>query len=63
VNNALMEMWEMALDYSGEMQCSIEDAIYDLEFDGPNGSYGPTKEERDALLAMAAKDKAREMNS
>lgn len=55
-NDRIIELWEMVLDYSGEQQCSIEDAIHDLEFDGPNGSYGPTKEERDELLKMHKED-------
>jgi hypothetical protein len=50
-DDRMLELWEMVLDYSGEQQCSIEEAIADLEFDGPNGSYGPTKEEREYLLA------------
>lgn len=55
-NDRIIELWEMVLDYSGEQQCDIKTAIEDLEFDGPNGSYGPTKEERAELLKMHEED-------
>jgi hypothetical protein len=38
------EVVDMVLDYMAEHNCSLEEALSDLEFDGPNGSYGPTPE-------------------
>jgi len=45
------DLVKMVEQYAQRYSCSIADSIDDLEFDGPEGSFGPSQEDRDALLA------------
>jgi len=40
-----MELVEIVKEYADKYNCSIDDSIYDLEFDGPNGSSGPSADD------------------
>ena len=44
-----MELVQMVEEYAERYKCSIDDSIYDLEFDGPNGSTGPSSEDVERL--------------
>ncbi len=44
------ELCRIVQDYATEYSCSILESINDLEFDGPNGSEGPSDEDRQRLL-------------
>jgi hypothetical protein len=40
---------EEITEYKNRYNCSLAEAIADLEFDGPHGSSGPTAEELAAI--------------
>jgi hypothetical protein len=40
---------EMIDDYMAQYNCPLHEAIADLEFDGPQGSHGPSKEQLKAI--------------
>ena len=41
------------VEYSRRFNCSMETALYDWEGDGPNGSWGLNRHERDYFLSLA----------
>ena len=40
----VQEVAGWVIDYAKEHGCSIDESIKDLEFDGPNGSFGPDED-------------------
>lgn len=53
--NALKEVVSIVCEYAEQYDCSIEESINDLEFDGPNGSYGPSECDRQQLREYFSK--------
>jgi len=49
MRNDIQIVINMVEDYAAEHGCDYGQAIEDLEFDGPNGSSGPTEEEKQVL--------------
>ncbi len=46
-----LELIQIVQDYAAQYKCSIADSIVDLEFDGPNGSSGPSESDVAMLYA------------
>lgn len=44
------ELIEIVIEYAIEYKCTIKESVDDLEFDGPNGSGGPSIEDTVRLL-------------
>lgn len=44
------ELCQMVSEYQARYNCGFADAIDDLEFDGPEGSSGPTERDRELLM-------------
>lgn len=44
------QLIEMVIEYAIEYKCTIKESVDDLEFDGPNGSEGPSIEDTVRLL-------------
>jgi len=44
------QLIEIVIDYAIDYKCTIKDSINDLEFDGPEGSSGPSIEDTVRLL-------------
>jgi hypothetical protein len=43
------ELCEIVIEYAGKYSCTIKESIDDLEFDGPDGSFGPSRDDIDRL--------------
>jgi hypothetical protein len=46
---SFQELVSIVEEYAAQYNCPIWDAIDDLEFDGPGGSYGPSFEDKARL--------------
>jgi hypothetical protein len=44
------QLIQIVIGYAAEYKCTIAESINDLEFDGPNGSEGPSREDTIRLL-------------
>ena len=45
------ELCKMVADYAARYNCTLAESIQDLEFDGPEGSHGPSREDVDRLYS------------